>query len=104
MYMAGWSVSSDKRIKSDFRPVENTGDLIDAMNVVSFAKRGVEGRQVGVIAQELQQISPGLVRESADLFDDGSALLSVDANSIMFLMLAEMKALRSRVAELEARA
>jgi len=102
MYMAAWSVSSDRRLKDNFEIVHEAGSLIDAIDVYSFTKKGVEGRQVGIIAQDLQIIDSNLVTESTTKLEDGTGALSVDATSIMFLMLAELKSLRKRVAELEA--
>jgi hypothetical protein len=65
--------ASDERLKQNIESLDGSLDIILALNPVSFEwKEGIDenngiryvaGRQVGLIAQEVQEILPGLVKE-----------------------------------------
>ncbi|WP_406853352.1 tail fiber domain-containing protein [Brevundimonas sp. BH3] len=99
--MGAFTVTSDRRIKTDFAPIKNTGSIIDQTAVYEFTKAGK--RQLGVIAQEAQEIVPVLVSEGGELHTDGTPLLTVDMTGYIPIMLQEMKSMRNRLAELEGR-
>jgi len=110
-----FSVTSDIRLKSNIIPLTGSADIIDRTNVYEFDKitglsnptpgegglsapSGKTVRQWGVIAQEVQEIAPLLVSEREDGF------LGVDMTGYVPHLIAEMRALRARVAVLEAAA
>ena len=72
----------------------DTGALLDATKVYEYTKN--DRRQYGVIAQEAQDVVPIMVHEG----DDG--MLGVEMIGYVPLLIAEIKALRARVAALEA--
>lgn len=89
-----YNTSSDERLKENFAPLEG-GSIIDALNTYSFDwKQGGSG--VGVKAQECFTVFPDAVTPG----EDGSPW-AVDYSKFVPLLLAEVKALRARVAELE---
>jgi hypothetical protein len=90
-----YGTASDARLKSDLKPLES-GDLIDRIKTYDFAwQNGKRGR--GVLAQEAAKVVPEACYEQADTW-------FTDYSKFVPLLLAEMKALRARVAELEGRA
>lgn len=99
--MGSFAVLSDARLKSDIRPLTGHGQLIDRLAVKSYIKGGKP--EWGVIAQEVEQVEPMLVIRAGDPNDEwgDEPLRTVDSNSLMFAMLAEVKDLRARVAALD---
>jgi hypothetical protein len=92
--VTAYNTTSDGRLKEDARPFD-AGPIIDALNACDFAwKSG--GRAVGVIAQEAYEIFPGAVTH-----DEPNDTWGVDYSKFVPLLLAELKALRQRVAKLE---
>lgn len=84
---------SDKRLKSDFKPAPKLGSL----KIQGFEKfyitedadgkevRNSVGRQVGIIAQDLQKLAPELV-------DEVGGYLAVKESSVLFALIAELQA------------
>ncbi|WP_332625137.1 shufflon system plasmid conjugative transfer pilus tip adhesin PilV [Brevundimonas sp.] len=97
--MGAFTVTSDRRIKTDFAPILNHSEIIDQTKVYEFTKGG--RRQLGVIAQEAQQVVPVLVSEGGEMHTDGTPLLTVDMTGYIPILIEEVKGLRGRVAELE---
>lgn len=91
-----FNTSSDGRLKTDRRPYTASGSVIDATEVYDFAWPD-GSRGVGVIAQDAQTVHPVAVTPG-DTPDD---IWSVDYSKYVPVLLAELKALRARVAELE---
>lgn len=85
---------SDARLKSDVETISDALDLVCSMRGVRFTMN--DERSIGVIAQELRQIAPELVREGAD----GDHLLSVAYGNITGILIEAIKELRDEVAEL----
>ncbi len=101
--MGAFTVTSDRRLKTDITPLKGAAEIIDATNVYEFTKAG--RRQYGVIAQEAREVAPILVSEGADLHpEDGDPILAVDLTGYIPLLIDEVKALRQRVSSLEGRA
>lgn len=109
---AAWSVASDQRLKKNI--VDNTVGLesIKAIVVRNFEYRLPEevdaelkptdaiiknGIQLGVIAQELQQVLPDCVKT------ESTGVMSVNSDSIMWHMVNAIKELNAKVIALEAR-
>jgi hypothetical protein len=63
--------TSDKRYKKNILPLESTLQLIDSINPVSYTTLEERKRKYGFIAQDLEDIIPGIVnipRDSKDLY------------------------------------
>jgi hypothetical protein len=91
-----YNTSSDGRLKED-RQAFDAGPLIDATTVYDFKWKDIDVRGHGVIAQDANEIFPEAV------FHDGAAdTWGVDYSKYVPLLLQEVKALRARVAALEA--
>jgi hypothetical protein len=61
----GFFKESDKRLKSDIKPLTHTLDQICSIPTDSFTKSGV--KQIGTIAQDLEKIIPEIVSEDYKL-------------------------------------
>jgi hypothetical protein len=108
---SSWSTTSDQRLKKNI--VDNTEglDKISQIRVRNFEYRLPEevdpslkpqdainksGVQLGVIAQELQQVCPDCVKE------ESTGVLSVDSDNVFWHMLNAIKELNTRLQAAEA--
>ena len=89
---------SDKRLKEnivEYSPNKSILDLpIYSYNFISDEKKT---KKIGCLAQDLKEICPEIVKE------DNNGYLSIEENKIVYLLLDEVKKLKKRVDELEAR-
>lgn len=106
---ASWSTTSDERLKKNIVDNYQGIELINQIRVRNFEYRiedeidddfkqqriQREGVQVGVIAQELQEVFPDAVTEQS------SGLLSVDNDELFWYMINAIKQLNARVEQLE---
>jgi hypothetical protein len=88
---------SDERLKTDIEPAKDQLADIRQIGVVNYRLIETGERQVGVIAQDLQKIKPGLVVEGEDGF------LSVKYSVLSVLLLKAVQELADKVDALEAR-
>jgi len=70
LFTNGFYVSSDKRIKKDIEPIENSLELLNKINLVSYkyidyVEKG-NIKNYGVIAQEVEEIIPEVINKSKD--------------------------------------
>jgi hypothetical protein len=87
--------ASDERLKENIYVIDNALDRVDAIDGVYFNWKDREGRQAGVIAQQVQKVLPEVVSE------DNNGYLNVDYGGIVPLLLEAIKELEARVKELE---
>lgn len=87
----GANITSDARMKTDITPID-PADKIDQIGGYTYTKNEIT--ETGLIAQEVGQIIPDAVHMS-----DG--ILSLNYNSVIALLVEEVKALRKRVEVLE---
>jgi hypothetical protein len=85
--------SSDARLKSDIETITDALALVSALRGVRFTMDG--GRQIGVIAQEVETVLPEVVR------DNEAGQLTVAYGNITGLLIEAVKELTARVAALE---
>ena len=102
-----YNTASDRRLKTDIKPIADATDKLMAMNPVSHKwKADPEADAVvGFIAQEMQEIIP----EAVSGTPDGEEMMAMDYGRITPVLVAalqdamkEITALKERVAELEA--
>jgi hypothetical protein len=91
-----YATSSDARLKEDFKSFD-AGNIIDNTNVYDFAWKSTGERSYGVIAQEAVN-----VYAAPTLHDEKEDRWFIDYSKYVPVMLQELKALRARVAALEA--
>ena len=92
--------SSDVRLKTNIRNYY-AGDLIDRIAPRIFDWKTGETDSIGFIAQELYEIFPQAVSVGGE--DSHKNPWAVDFSKLMPLAIAEIKALRARVKELESK-
>ncbi len=86
------SQGSDIRLKSDVETID--GSKVVGMRGVSFVKNGEKG--AGVIAQELQEIAPELVKEGSD------GMLSVAYGDLIGYLIESVKTLKDEIDQIKA--
>jgi len=92
--------NSDRRLKKDISVIKNAGEIVDRLSGYRYNwKEDIRGTrtQIGLIAQELQEVLPELV------YEDEQGVLSVDYTSIIPLLIESIKTERSKSLELEKR-
>lgn len=85
------AITSDRRLKSDIKPLEIEGKL-DKINAYTYIKDGK--KETGLIAQEVQEVMP-------DAVEDYNDKLYLNYNSVIALLVAEMKELKAEVNSLK---
>ena len=85
------TATSDIRLKTNVQTIENSLDKVSKMRGVTFDR--IEGSSSGVIAQELEQIAPELVK-------DGN-YKSVAYGNLVGYLIEAIKELKDKVEELE---
>lgn len=95
------SVSSDERVKENIAPVDAQAciDFINAIEVKTFNYKDNETPCVGVIAQQIEKLSPELATRLVTKDADG--MLGVKTSDIVFPLIVAVQALSARVAKLE---
>jgi hypothetical protein len=100
--LTAYNVSSDYRLKDITGPITTSGAYIDSLNPVEGTWKVDGSTFVGLIAHEVQEASRTNVATGVK---DGEQMQGMDYSSaeIIANMLAELKSLRARVAQLEAK-
>ena len=104
-----YSTSSDARLKTNVRPFTDSGRLIDALRPVTFDWKTGEKDAIGFIAQEENAADPVFARIGAVTVGDNdpekiTRQWQRSDQALVPILVAEIKALRSRVVALEAQA
>jgi len=96
-----YNTSSDYRLKNITGPITTSGAYIDSLNPVEGTWKADGSTFVGLIAHEVQEASRTQVATGVK---DGEQMQGMDYSSaeIIANLIAEVKALRTRVAALEA--
>jgi hypothetical protein len=103
-----YNTTSDGRAKTNRQPLTGSGDVIDALEPLTYDWSHVAGVSgVGFVAQDLQlvipeAVTPGDSDPNLSPSDPGFEWWSVDQAKIVPYIVAEVKLLRQRVAALEA--
>lgn len=95
-----YNTTSDYRLKNIDGPITDSGAYIDALNPVQGSWKADGTRFVGLVAHEVQKVSSTPVVTGKK---DGKMMQQMDYSSpeIIGNMIAELKSLRTRVAQLE---
>jgi hypothetical protein len=99
-----WDVFSDERLKQNVREYDDGLEVVLQMNPVLFSYNGLEGtpegsEQVGLIAQDLEDIAPRMVsvRSGHDL----ESVRVMSPQALPYMLINAIQELEARVAELE---
>lgn len=97
-----FNTSSDQRLKENFIDL-NAGSMIDAIKMYQFSWKADGTRGFGVKAQECFEVFPEAITVGVGVQGDEDYMpWSADYSKFVPLLVAEIKALRARVAALEA--
>lgn len=91
-----FNASSDVRLKENFEPLVLEKSILDLPTYKFDFINGAKN-QIGCKAQELQEICPEIVNEGSDGY------LSIQESKMVYLLLDEIKKLRSEVDSLKSR-
>jgi hypothetical protein len=96
-----YSTASDRRLKKNIRDFKTSGLIIEKLQPRIFDWTSGDKDQIGLIAQELYAVYPAAVTKGDDNAKKVEKPWSVDYSKLVPVLVAEIQALRSRVAELE---
>ena len=94
--------SSDERLKTNFRPITNSGAIIDALAPFLFDWLSGQKDTYGFGAQSTYQVFPQAVAKGDNSSTDIIDQWGMDVSKLVPVLTAELKSLRARVAHLEA--
>lgn len=92
-----WAVFSDSRLKQNIQPYTDGLSLLLKIKPVWFQYTAASGfdsqtKYVGVLAQQLKEVSPYMVEESAkNKTADGNGYLSVDNSAMTYMLINAVK-------------
>jgi len=104
-----WTISSDRRLKTDITPYTSGLDIIRQVNLVNYRYNGKAGMptnqmNVGVIAQDFQKVLPNSVKTfnySNKETGENETYLNVNFHELFMVYLNAIKELDARNTELE---
>jgi hypothetical protein len=93
-----YNTSSDQRLKENIADADDSGELIDAIQVRKFDWKADGSHQdYGMVAQELQTVAP----EAVSAPENPDEMMAVDYSKLVPMLVKEIQTLRARVADLE---
>ena len=92
--------TSDIRLKENIYDLDNLM-VVDKLRPVSYNFKNNTKQQIGLIAQELQEIYPYLVSET--ITSDKSSNLSINYNGLIGILIKEVKCLKAEIQNLKTR-
>ena len=100
-----YTTISDNRIKENITPARSYLSDLQKLNVVNYNLKGRTDKYLGLVAQEVQAVMPGLVdtEEKNDAFPDVPNLLSVKYSILVPMLLQAVQELNKKVTDLEAK-
>jgi len=100
-----YGTSSDARIKENVKPSEDSGEIIDALEIVQYNMKA-DGYYIpfGFVAQKLYTVYPTAVIAGDTSLDIGpdSKIWGIDATRLVPVVAKEVQSLRKRVAQQDA--
>jgi hypothetical protein len=102
-YSGTWTQASDEKFKKNIQPLKNSISKIQQLNGVSYGLRKVkfpeknfdDGRQIGLIAQNVEKVFPELVKT------DSEGYKSVAYQNMVAVLIEAIKEQQSSIEELK---
>jgi len=91
------NTTSDSRLKTNIREIENASDLVSQLNGIYFDRVDTNKTSIGFIAQEVERIIPEVVDTGAD------GIKSIAYGNITALLVEAIKDLKTEINELKTR-
>ena len=97
---------SDERLKDDIQTIDNALDKVSNLRGVSYtwnngSRKGQ--KDLGLIAQEVEQVLPELVREKEMPMIDGGTYKTIDYEKIVGVLIEAIKELKAEVESLKSK-
>lgn len=89
------TINSDARLKENLTPLTDALDKVKALTGYNYNRIGSDKLEMGVVAQEVQKVSPELVLE------DSEGTLSVSYPNMVALLIEAIKEQSTKIASLE---
>lgn len=95
---------SDERIKENVQPARSYFSDLQKLNVVNYNIKGQAEKYLGFVAQEVQEVIPGLVEANAanEAFPDVPNLLSVKTSVLIPMLVQAVQELKAELDEAKA--
>ena len=87
---------SDARVKENIKTIDNALDKVTQLRGVEYNKIGSEEKSIGVVAQEIREVLPEVVKENED------EMLSVAYGNITGVLIEAIKEQQKQIEELKA--
>jgi hypothetical protein len=98
------TMPSDERLKNNVKNLENGLEIIEKLRPVSYTwKEGMgRGDDFGLIAQEVEQILPELIHETAMIFqNDDEKYKTLSYERLVPFLIKSIQELNNKIKELE---
>jgi predicted acyltransferase (DUF342 family) len=91
-FVGGTQITSDYRIKENIKELDDSYN-VDNIHVVNYYNKNTNNNEIGVIAHELQELYPYLVKGEKD----GTELQSVNYIGIIGILIKEIQTLKKHI-------
>ena len=101
-----FNATSDKRLKENIIDTEiDYGAILDNLHIVDFNFKSDKDKKVnvGLIAQELQEILPDKYKAAIVVENPTTGYLSINESKLVYIALLALKDQKKQIADLEAR-
>lgn len=98
--VAASTAFSDERLKDNIKPIENSLEAIKKLNGVTYDWKANGKSSVGVIAQNIQEVFPELVKEVQPIGEDEKRL-TVNYDGLVGVLIEAVKELKAEVETLK---
>jgi hypothetical protein len=98
------SALSDKRLKNNIISLSNSLEIINKLRPVSYTwdkKVNRQGTDFGLIAQEVEEILPNIVKETETLFDNNILYKSVSYEKLIPFLIKSVQELTEEINKLK---
>ena len=96
IFASHFNITSDRGLKTNIGTIKNALSKVESLRGVDFEWKTTGDKSIGVIAQEVQEVLPELVKSNG-------TNLTVDYGPMVGLLIEAVKELSARVKELESR-
>tara|TARA_B110000211_G_scaffold214819_1_gene256555 strand:+ start:362 stop:883 length:522 start_codon:yes stop_codon:yes gene_type:complete len=98
--IAASTAFSDERLKENIKPIENSLESIKKLNGVTYDWKSNGKSSIGVIAQNIQEVYPELVKEVQPIEGD-EKMLTVNYDGLIGVLIESIKELQAEVETLK---
>tara|TARA_B100000927_G_scaffold285811_1_gene276384 strand:+ start:302 stop:1336 length:1035 start_codon:yes stop_codon:yes gene_type:complete len=100
IYAAAWFSGSDRRLKENITPIENTLEVINKLNILQYdkynsmnIKESAKKREIGIIAQEVENLNEPLLTRCLTIPEREKDLYYVDYDSLHSIAIKSLQEL-----------